>query len=84
MTYKQIEASREMRLWIGQVIVPAAAAAIAIASNPQTRDYVSVKRQLAQMEERSTGLKSRMNGMRMRRSRTTRTVSFIFLKGEQK
>ena len=31
MTYKQIEASREMRLWIGQVIVPAAAAAIAIA-----------------------------------------------------
>ena len=24
MTYKQIEASRELRLWIGQVIVPAA------------------------------------------------------------
>lgn len=43
MTYKQIEASREMRLWIGQVIVPAAAAAIAIASNPQTRNYVSKK-----------------------------------------
>lgn len=43
MTYKQIEASREMRLWIGQVIVPAAAAAIAIASNPQTRNYISEK-----------------------------------------
>ena len=43
MTYKQIEASREMRLWIGQVIVPAAAASIAIASNPQTRNYVSKK-----------------------------------------
>lgn len=43
MTYKQIEASREMRLWIGQVIVPAAAAAVAIASNPQTRNYVSEK-----------------------------------------
>ena len=43
MTYKQIEASREMRLWIGQVIVPAVAAAIAIASNPQTRNYVSEK-----------------------------------------
>ena len=43
MTYKQIEASREMRLWIGQVIVPAAAAAIAIASNPNTRDYISKK-----------------------------------------
>ena len=35
------------------------------------------ERQLAQTEERSTGLKSRNNGMRMRRSRTTRTVSFI-------
>ena len=43
MTYKQIEASREMRLWIGQVIVPAAAAAVAIASNPQTRNYISKK-----------------------------------------
>ena len=43
MTYKQIEASREMRLWIGQVIVPAAAAAIAIASNPNTREYISKK-----------------------------------------
>ena len=43
MTYKQIEASREMRLWIGQVIVPAVTAAVAIASNPQTRNYVSEK-----------------------------------------
>lgn len=43
MTYKQIEASREMRLWIGQVIVPAAVAAVAIISNPQTRNYVSKK-----------------------------------------
>lgn len=43
MTYKQIEASREMRLWIGQVIVPTAAAAIAIASNPNTRDYINKK-----------------------------------------
>lgn len=43
MTYKQIEASREMRLWIGQVIVPAAVAAVTIASNPQTRTYVSKK-----------------------------------------
>ena len=43
MTYKQIEASREMRLWIGQVIVPAAVAVVAIASNPQTSNYVSKK-----------------------------------------
>ena len=43
MTYKQIEASREMRLWIGQVIVPAAVAVVAIESNPQTRNYSSKK-----------------------------------------
>ena len=54
MTYKQIEASREMRLWIGQVIVPAAAAAIAIASNPNTRDYVIKK---------YNNLKSRMRSL---------------------
>ena len=28
MTYKQIEASRELRLWIGQVIVPAVTEAV--------------------------------------------------------
>ena len=27
MTYKQIEAAREVRLWIGQIIVPAATVA---------------------------------------------------------
>lgn len=43
MTYKQIEASREMRLWIGQVIAPAAVAAVAIASDPQARNYISKK-----------------------------------------
>lgn len=29
MTYKQIEASREARLWIGQIIVPAASVVVA-------------------------------------------------------
>ena len=29
MTYKQIEASREVRLWIGQIIVPAASMVVA-------------------------------------------------------
>ena len=37
MTYKQIEASREARLWIGQVIIPAATAAAVILANPETR-----------------------------------------------
>lgn len=40
MTYKQIEASREMRLWIGQVIVPAIVAGTAIISNPAARQTV--------------------------------------------
>lgn len=33
MTYKQIEASRELRLWVGQVIVPAVTMAVALASH---------------------------------------------------
>ena len=37
MTYKQIEASREIRLWIGQVIVPAIGVVAVLMSNPQTK-----------------------------------------------
>ncbi|MDD3204221.1 MAG: hypothetical protein PHS74_00580 [Lachnospiraceae bacterium] len=38
MTYKQIEASREARLWIGQIIVPAATIVAGIyATNPELR-----------------------------------------------
>lgn len=40
MTYKQIEASRELRLWIGQVIVPAVAFAMAF---PEVRNSVANK-----------------------------------------
>ena len=40
MTYKQIEASRELRLWITQVIVPAAAIAMMI---PECREAVVKK-----------------------------------------
>ena len=48
MTYKQIEASREVRLWIGQVIVPAIALIMAI---PEARKKVidkskSIKRSI--------------------------------------
>lgn len=38
MTYKQIEASREVRLWIGQVIVPATAMVMAV--SPEARQAV--------------------------------------------
>ena len=37
MTYKQIEASREMRLWIGQVIIPAIGFGAMIATNPEAK-----------------------------------------------
>ena len=40
MTYKQIEASREVRLWIGQVIVPALALSMAF---PEVRQAAARK-----------------------------------------
>lgn len=40
MTYKQIEASREIRLWIGQVIVPALAFSMAF---PEVRQLAARK-----------------------------------------
>ena len=43
MTYKQIEASREVRLWIGQIIVPAASVVVAILSIPEVRKMVAKK-----------------------------------------
>lgn len=43
MTYKQIEASREVRLWIGQVIVPAGMAAASLMAIPGVRDAAAKK-----------------------------------------
>lgn len=43
MTYKQIEVSREMRLWIGQVIVPAVGVSVALLANPEIRQAASQK-----------------------------------------
>ena len=41
MTYKQIEASREARLWIGQAIIPAVVGIMAI--SPEARQTVKAK-----------------------------------------
>ena len=57
MTYKQIEASRELRLWIGQVIVPAVTMAVALASIPEVRNTASRK-----LEELKWKFKSRSKG----------------------
>ena len=43
MSYKQIEASREARLWVGQILVPAVSAAVAVLSIPEVREMVATK-----------------------------------------
>ena len=43
MTYKQIETSREVRLWIGQIIVPAASVVVATLSIPEVRKMAVTK-----------------------------------------
>lgn len=43
MTHRNIDAAREARLWIGQVIVPAVASVILLASNPDVRWWAKEK-----------------------------------------
>lgn len=43
MTYKQIEASREARLWIGQIVVPAVTAVVTVMAIPEVRNAVKAK-----------------------------------------
>lgn len=43
MTYKKIEASRELRLWIGQIIVPAITLAATTMAIPEVRQAVAAK-----------------------------------------
>lgn len=43
MTYRQIEASREIRLWVGQIIIPAAMVTVTIMANPDARKFVKDK-----------------------------------------
>jgi hypothetical protein len=44
MTYRQIETSREIRLWVTQVIIPALGMATALAATvPEFREAVTTK-----------------------------------------
>ena len=43
MTNRQVETSRELRLWIGQVIVPAVTGGIILWSNPKVRSWAKSK-----------------------------------------
>ncbi len=43
MTRKQIDAAREARLWIGQIIVPAVTLAVTTLTIPEVRQAVAAK-----------------------------------------
>ena len=43
MTYKQIEAAREIRLWVGQIIVPASIGVMSLLTIPEVRSAVAAK-----------------------------------------
>lgn len=43
MTYKQIETMREVRLWIGQIVVPVATLAATTMAIPEVRQAVAAK-----------------------------------------
>ena len=42
-TWKQIETSREIRLWISQIVMPAATFAAAAMATPEVRHAVTTK-----------------------------------------
>lgn len=43
MTYKQIEASRELRLWLGQIIIPTITCIGGMMMIPEVREAVKAK-----------------------------------------
>lgn len=43
MTRKQIDAARERRLWVTQIVVPMASAAVVALSIPEVRETVAAK-----------------------------------------
>lgn len=56
MTYKRIEAAREVRLWIGQIIVPAATVAVTAMTIPEVRQAIAAKANSVKQN-----IKSKMN-----------------------
>lgn len=43
MTWKQIETAREIRLWLGQIVIPLATATGVVLANPNARRYICRK-----------------------------------------
>ena len=69
MTYKQIEAAREVRLWICQIVVPAATVAVTAMTIPEVRQMIAAKADSVKYK-----IKSKIN------KREAQCFSFIFAK----
>lgn len=54
MKYKHIEAAREVRLWIGQIVVPAVTTAAMLMTVPEVRTAVKAK-----IEEKKKSIKEK-------------------------
>ena len=55
MTYKQIEAAREARLWVGQIIIPTIVGIVTVATIPEVRQAVAAK--ASEIKEKITNRK---------------------------
>lgn len=62
MTCKQIEASRELRLWIGQAIVPAITMSAVVLANPDVRRAAAEKIESVKQKIRSRKVKRPVTG----------------------
>lgn len=69
MKYKHIEAAREVRLWIAQIIVPAAVAVGSMMTVPEVRQMVA---------EKANEIKNRS------KRNKSQTFPFIFIKDAKK
>lgn len=54
MTYKQIEASREARLWLTQIIWPTVGLVTVVMMNPEAREFVTDKAKKAKKKIKTT------------------------------
>ena len=70
MTQKQIEAAREVRLWIGQIIVPAATVAVTAMTIPEVRQAVAAK---------AREIKENID-KKLKKKEEAQSLSFIFAK----
>lgn len=54
MTWKQIEARRETRLWLKEIVLPMVGLTVMVIANPVTRDFVTDKAAKAKEKIKTT------------------------------